>query len=557
LRLIFLINLIKNNYGYFNKCTNPPYNAVANGINDDTAALQAAINASIASPLNKKTVQFPHGTYLITSSIILPSGVIIEGNNSTIIRKSDPLNVFDIITNSDHVNGNDDIFIKDLRIDGNCWVDNLDPANSADRFAGLYFEKVFDSRLDNITVNNTINGEIQAVRTRGAYYFHNCIDIKCNSLNGYFNDRTCILLHQSSRIRILGSETANNKGSGMSSQTISDCEFHFLESYNNGYSNISINGSRCRISNVYTHHSDLSGLNIAHVDDPSDFNFVSMVHSHSNKLDGVTVSSSTGVSIIQLNSYNNAKSNLRFKDLANRSRSSHVFVENASENGIKYESGVGHVIDNVISSMNNFSGILALNQAELTIGLGAETYNNSQSGQGVSGVNLNKVNNCRVFGLNSYDNQINKTQIGLYIEGDSFQSRENQILFDWSIKNNKNGINIKEVNVVNLQQDNQFLHDGVSRLLAAVLPGWTAYMPVGFYLDVDGFVHLFGAVENGTSGTVVFNLPSGYRPVSDSEYTVANPISIVRILTNGDIIVSSGLATRFYFDGIIFKSARV
>jgi hypothetical protein len=37
---------------------------------------------------------------------------------------------------------------------------------------------------------------------------------------------------------------------------------------------------------------------------------------------------------------------------------------------------------------------------------------------------------------------------------------------------------------------------------------------VGFYKDREGVVHLKGAAAGGMSGTVVFQLPAGYRPAT-------------------------------------------
>lgn len=49
---------------------NTPYSAVGNGVIDDTAAIQAAIDA-IASD---GTIMFPAGTYLVTNELIIPAG---------------------------------------------------------------------------------------------------------------------------------------------------------------------------------------------------------------------------------------------------------------------------------------------------------------------------------------------------------------------------------------------------------------------------------------------------------------------------------------------------
>jgi len=52
------------------------FGAIGDGTTDDTAAIQAAINAG--SSINK-TVYFPNGVYLISSSILLPNNITIIG----------------------------------------------------------------------------------------------------------------------------------------------------------------------------------------------------------------------------------------------------------------------------------------------------------------------------------------------------------------------------------------------------------------------------------------------------------------------------------------------
>ncbi|SDW81342.1 carbohydrate-binding protein [Paenibacillus sp. CF384] len=53
-----------------------PYNAVGNGIADDTAAIQSAVNAAASSG---KNVWFPPGTYNQSDKIAVPSGVSLKG----------------------------------------------------------------------------------------------------------------------------------------------------------------------------------------------------------------------------------------------------------------------------------------------------------------------------------------------------------------------------------------------------------------------------------------------------------------------------------------------
>jgi hypothetical protein len=68
--------------------TSPPYNAVGDGIADDTAAIQNAIND--VNDVDGGTVWIPEGTYLITATIRHLSNVTVRGcgYNASIIRKT-------------------------------------------------------------------------------------------------------------------------------------------------------------------------------------------------------------------------------------------------------------------------------------------------------------------------------------------------------------------------------------------------------------------------------------------------------------------------------------
>jgi hypothetical protein len=65
---------------FFINVTDPPYNATGNGVTDDTAAIQAAINAA---SVNGGMVVFPPGTYAVTTLSIAPG---VNGSKGVQLR---------------------------------------------------------------------------------------------------------------------------------------------------------------------------------------------------------------------------------------------------------------------------------------------------------------------------------------------------------------------------------------------------------------------------------------------------------------------------------------
>lgn len=99
-----------------------------------------------------------------------------------------------------------------------------------------------------------------------------------------------------------------------------------------------------------------------------------------------------------------------------------------------------------------------------------------------------------------------------------------------------------------------------------LLNGWTNYgtflNAAGYWKDSFGVVHLRGVIRNGTSGSFIFVLPSGYRPpirellpsISTSSggiFTLAR----VDILSTGEIQHMSGGTEYITLDGLTFRAA--
>ena len=86
----------------------------------------------------------------------------------------------------------------------------------------------------------------------------------------------------------------------------------------------------------------------------------------------------------------------------------------------------------------------------------------------------------------------------------------------------------------------------------------TGYSQASYMKDEFGFVHIQGTIKDGSSATVIFNLPVGYRPLrrrvfttfSDSAGTL--PPSYVEITEDGVVSVVGG-TTFFSLENITFK----
>jgi hypothetical protein len=374
----------------------------------------AEINAKLLeAATNNKWVRFIKNVYEITGSIIIPSNSIIYWRHTTIKRKTGS-GVFDLIKNFDAVLGNSSILMYNLNIDGNKNVDGLIAENVADRFGGLKLEKVSNSELHNVTVTGTVNAEDTA-----GIYFKDCSGIDCYKIDGHHNDKTAILLWTSSKIKIYGSNTHDNLGSGISSNNSPECEYHDIETHDNGYSNLSINGLRCKGSNILSYNSAYSGVNIGHVGSPSDETILADVHSYNNTYEGLTISGSNDIVVNGIEVYGNIRNNIRIFESSNRTKMNHVISRNsAGGSGILYEYGTGHTLDDAEVKYNYGSGIYVNNNTEVTIGNKVKSYNN---GQGASvnsaGIIVNTATAC-IIGIECYDDQTPKTQeSGIWFAG--------------------------------------------------------------------------------------------------------------------------------------------
>lgn len=355
------------------------------------------INSIIAdAAINSKKVKFKKKVYEIDSPIYLPDNTFVDFNKAVIKRKTGS-GLFDMVRNADETNGNSDIVIENLRVDGNKAGDNLTP-NGTNDFSGVSLTKVKKTILKNVDVVNTINSE----KASAGIYFGYCEDIQCENLNGSFNDRTAILFDYCKRISVDGSITYNNGGSGISG-SCEELQLNNITSFNNGYSNVSVNGVRNSVNNVTTFNSAYSGLNIGHSTIPADGTTVNNVHSYGNGYEGVTVSGSKNVQLNNIEVFNNTRNNIQVKDNSEACQINNLVSRNsAGGQGLYFKTGKGHKISNARIFENYAGGIYSDTGCQVTIDKTVDVFNNGKGSGSATGITLvsnvdSIIGACRVF----------------------------------------------------------------------------------------------------------------------------------------------------------------
>lgn len=95
-----------------------------------------------------------------------------------------------------------------------------------------------------------------------------------------------------------------------------------------------------------------------------------------------------------------------------------------------------------------------------------------------------------------------------------------------------------------------------------LLNGWTnygeGYENLSFWKDKMGIVHVSGLIKSGATAaeTVIFNLPTGYRPAYNEKFfsVSVNDICIFDVCSNGDVIIKTNVKSGWVsLSGIAFK----
>ena len=122
------------------------------------------------------TIELPPGTFSISRSIRLNSNIVLRGskNGRTRLVLADETNDH-LFSNYDHVNGNYDILVEELDINGNSANQTRSVEDTRLSFCNLfYFKKLFGGQFRNISAYDC---------KQTAFHFNGCSDISISGVN--------------------------------------------------------------------------------------------------------------------------------------------------------------------------------------------------------------------------------------------------------------------------------------------------------------------------------------------------------------------------------------
>jgi len=241
-----------------------PYNAAGNGSTDDTAAIQAAVNALAAA--GGGVLYIPPGNYKVTSTITWTANkslrILGDGANATSIQRASaasPFHTFDVR----NVTGGG-VEVEHLNI-----LNTVNAGAFSDDQVGLYFAACNRVRLYGVQINSSAN------RVNIATEFSNCneVSVIACDLRGYVN--AILSTGNTAVFDVVATTTATNSGSGVPTSgnvalTVSGGTLHLTNVVTNGgdHGLVLLSGTGATPGFVYVHdfevnncHGDAVDLN--------------------------------------------------------------------------------------------------------------------------------------------------------------------------------------------------------------------------------------------------------------------------------------------------------
>jgi hypothetical protein len=264
------------------------FGTVGNGIADDTAALNRAIQQIYKSTLNgvyaavQRLIKIPAGTYVVSGPIVVPPNctLIGDGKNNTVIVSSSNT----VLMTGDAsfqtgalINSTGALFPANIFISGIKFVKNSGTTSviEIDSTTNIVFDNVY-IKGSNATTNLVTTAG--SVGTTTAVTFNNCIFE--NGVNGYQS------VSNTNGVRIKNSTFTNNSGAGI----VYNDHVNGLVSENNYFN-----------SSVTTPLAGITGNNFSYGDYVANSNTNSGIYAGSAKFGtGETIALTTGTTIVRI-----------------------------------------------------------------------------------------------------------------------------------------------------------------------------------------------------------------------------------------------------------------
>lgn len=245
--------------------------------------IQATVNTYAA---NKRHLTFVKFDFDMSVPLTIPDGADIDFRNSTLGRASGTIHdVVQIIGNN--------VIIDGLNVHGRALRDNLSNVTASDRFGGIVVTGD-NVKMHNVNAYETVNNELTY-----AVFLDNCHFCTIDGMRVDNNIGSAIGINHGGNHDIRNISGSGNAGSVITGSGYDKVHISNVQSYNNSYSAVSINGTNVRAESIYSENSGFSGINIGHANAENHAEDVVLVNaiSKNNTYEGITITNGTNVYI--------------------------------------------------------------------------------------------------------------------------------------------------------------------------------------------------------------------------------------------------------------------